>query len=81
MVDVGGDAEGDAAAGGDREGLGGGLARVELVAGHGGRGDILDGAVGVVVCGAAGKLPVCCGGDGAGGGAGDGVWRVSLILV
>lgn len=75
MVDVGRDGEGDAAAGGHGEGLGGGLARVELVAGHGGGRDVLDGAIGVVVRCAAGELPVGCGGDGAGGGAGDSVLR------
>lgn len=77
VVDVGRDGEGDTAAGGDGEGLGGRLARVELVAGHGRGGDVLDRAVGVVVCGAAGELPVGAGGDGAGGRAGDSVLEVS----
>lgn len=73
VVDVGRDAEGDGAAGGDGEGLRGGGAGGELVAAHGGRVDVLDGAVGVVVGRAAGELPVGAG-DAVGRDAGDGVW-------
>lgn len=74
VADVGVDGEGVVGAGGDGQGLGSALAGVQLVAGHGLRGHVLHGAVGVTVFRRADVLPLA--GDSAGGvSLGEGVWR------
>ena len=80
VVDVGGDLKGDGVAGGDGQSLGRGGAGLELVASHGRRVDVLDGAVVLPVLGAAGELPVGGGRSAAGAGAGDGVYIFETLV-
>lgn len=73
MADGGVDGEGVVGSGGHGQSLGRSLAGVKLVAGHGLRGDVLHGAVGVPVLGGPDVLPFA--GDGAGGVAfGESIW-------
>ena len=58
VLDGGVDREGDGAAGFGRDDLGRAGANIALVAGHGRRGDVLDGTVGLVVRGDADGFPV-----------------------
>lgn len=77
VADGGVDSEGDSAAGLDRDNLGRASAHVPLVAGHGSRGDVLNGAVGLEVLGDADCLPLG-GGHAIDGGPGE---RVLPVLV
>lgn len=79
VVDVGGDLEGEPAAGGDVEDGGARGTGAELVARHGLGADVGDGAVVLVVGRAADLLPVGAA-DAVGRDARDGVWECVLVL-